>query len=256
MSYNKTGLAALMLSALVLCGMAGRSFAQTSASATAGPNPSGTPAQPPIFVDYIPPDASPGMWMLQVDLVVDPNGGPMGKHFESPKSATGAPIQIDAQQPFPQVLWENFLNLAVPGTLGAPITDWHEEIHTPGWEWVLPGDSTFPDLFPAGESLITHDGQPWNWTPIPMDPMDPAKLWVAFPPINPGSQLDIHKALLWVGTDGNRIWGDGRDDAGNVVDESFIDVWEHPTIPEPTAAVLAGMALIGLFGVRRSKSRE
>lgn len=250
MTHDKSAFTTLAMLAF-LTGLAGQSFAQTSTSATAGPNLGATPAQPPIFVEFIPPDgATSGMWMLQVDLIVDPSGGPMSKHFQAPMDATGAPIQLDAEQPFPHPLWEDFLNVPQSSVPSVPITDWHEEIHTPGWEWVLPGDSRFPELFPPNESLITRDGQPWDWSHIPMEIQDPSKLWVTFPPIPPGSTLDVHKALLWVGVEGNRTWGDGVDDAGGTVDESFIEVWEHPTIPEPTSAWLAGLALIALLGKR------
>jgi hypothetical protein len=210
---------------------------QTSASGTAGPNLEAAPSQPPINVAWNPTDP-PGSWTLQLDLIVDPNGGPMEKRFESPKGATGAPILLVAMQPFPQVVWEDILILPVPGTPGVAVTDWHEEIRTPGWEWVLPGDSRFPTLFPAGSSLITRNGQPSPWSPIPMEPADPSKLWVGFPPIPPNNVLDVHKALLWVGTDGNRIWGDNVLDNGNTLSESFIAVREYPTIPEPATVVM------------------
>lgn len=237
----------LMLFACV----AGSATAQTSASGSAGPNLNVPPAQGPIDVDFV-SGTGPGMWMLQVDLIVDPSGGPMGKHFLSPQQTSGQPILIDAQQPFPQVLWENFLNLPVPTTPGVSIVDWHEEIHTPGWQWVLPSDAHFPGLFPATESLITKNGDPWPWELIPMDTDDPTKLWVKFPPIEPNNVLDVHKALLWVGTPGNQIWGDGLDDAGNIVDEQFIDVWEYPTItPEPATAGLLCLGLVGLVWMRR-----
>jgi len=242
---------------LVLClgsmaVLAGTAAGQTSASGTAGPNLAADPSQPPIFVEWNGPTDS---WMLQVDLIVDPNAGPMEKHFQTPLNAAGGPILLDAMQPFPHVLWEDFLILPVPGTPGVPVTDWHEEIQTPGWEWVIPGDARFPTLFPAGSSLITRNGAPWPWSPIPMDPMDPSKLWVAFPPIPPNDVLDIHKALLWVGTPGNRIWGDNADDAGATIEERFIAVREYPTIPEPAAIWLLACGVgAGFFALGRKRS--
>lgn len=239
-----------LLSLMLLLGLGEVVSAQTSASAVAGFNLSAAPSGPPIQVDWnLPMEA----WMLQVDLVFDPDAGPMQKLFETPKGASGGPIQLDALQPLPQTLWEDFLILPIPGSsTGYAVSDWHEEIHTPGWEWVLPGDPRFPTLFPPNESLITRDGVPWPWDPIPMPTMDPSKLWVKFPPIEPGHVLDVHKALLWAGTPGNRIWGDGTDDAGNLVDESVIDVWEYPT-PEPTTISLLGMAALAVL-VRRQES--
>jgi hypothetical protein len=223
---------------------------QTSASGTAGPNLNVDPAQPPIDVAWN-STMAPARWTLQLDLIVDPGGGPMEKHFQSPRSAAGGPILLDALQPFPQVVWEDILVLSVPGTPGVAVTDWHEEIQTPGWEWVLPGDTRFPTLFPAGTSLITRNGQPSPWTPIPMDPADPSKLWVGFPPIPPNNVLDVHKALLWVGTGGNRIWGDNTLDNGSAFDESFIAVREYPTVPEPAALALVCLGLSPVFLWRR-----
>ncbi len=98
---------------------------------------------------------------------------------------------------------------------------------------------------PNTESLITRDGDPWPWTfiePPPGTDPDPAWLWVEFPPIGPGHVLDIHKELVWVGTDNNSVWGDGILDNGTTFDESMISVWEYPTIPEPSTLLLEGVS--------------
>jgi len=235
-----------VISISCLAGLASEAMGQ--ASARSGPNPADGTFRDRIEISWNPlADA----WTMQVDLIVDPKAGPMSKHFQSPQDATGGPILLDALQPLPQVLWEDFLILPVPGTAGVPVTDWHEEIHTPGWEWVVPGDARFPNLFPASASLITFNGQPWPSKPVPMVPNDPSQLWVKFPPIPPGNVLDIHKALLWVGTAGNRIWGDNIDNSGVTVDESVIEVWEHPTIPEPSTAVLLCLGALPFLLNRR-----
>lgn len=120
----------LMISVSYLFGLTGNAVGQTSASAIAGFNLGAAPSQDPIFVDWIIQEEH---WMLQVDLIFDPSAGPMQKHFESPKDAGGTPILLDAQQPFPQTLWEEFLILPPPtAPNGFNVTDWHEEIHTPG----------------------------------------------------------------------------------------------------------------------------
>lgn len=235
----------LGLPLLLLAYLASPACGQTSASATAGSNLDMAPSQDPIFVEWVQSSQS---WVLQVDLIVDPTAGPMAKHFQTPLDSSGAPILLDGEQPFPQPLWEDFLIIPIPGTPGVPVTDWHEVIHTPGWEWVVPGDARFPDLFPANASLITRDGVPWPYT---QTPKDPTEIWVDFPPIGPNHVLDVHKALLWVGTTGNRTWGDMVDDAGNTVDESFIAVWEYPTIPEPSTIVMLSLGLLGAWFVRR-----
>jgi hypothetical protein len=182
-------------------------------------------------------------------MIYNPTAPPMEKHFQSPLGPTGGPILLDAQQPFPQVLWEDFL--IIP-EFPFPVEDWHEEILTPGWEWVTPGDSRFPSLFPPNSSLITRNGLPHSWSPIPMDPPMPNKLWVQFPPIFPGEVLDVHKALLWVGTDGNRIWGDQTLNNGSPFPEQFIRVIEYPT-PEPGTAGALGLA--GAIAMLRRRSR-
>jgi len=80
---------------------------------------------------------------------------------------------------------------------------------------------------------------------------DPSKIWVEFPPIFPGEVLDVHKALLWVGTPGNRVWGDFySDDGGTFIDESFIRVIEYPT-PEPATAGLLLLGMVLAAGRRR-----
>ncbi len=214
-------------------------------SVTSGFNLAGPSTTVPV--DY---DSVNGHWHLQADLVFDHAAGPMGKVFRSPTQVTGAPILLDAFQPFPQPLWEEFfLVQGFPGgpPSSRPVSDWHEEILTPGWEWVLPGDARFPNLFPPGESLITRDGQPWQWQhqPHPGGP-DPTKLWVEFPPIDPGHVLDVHKALLWVGTPDNRVWGDGTRNDGTVIDESSIRVREYPT-PEPATLGLVALGAVALL---------
>ncbi len=191
---------------------------------------SGAGAPAPIQVDFNSLDIH---WELTQPIIFDPSAPGMEKTFDSPKDVTGAPIHLDALQPFPIPVWENF-----PLIGGPPVADWHEEIVTPGWVWSI------PDPF----GLITLNGVPW---PSAVSPLStPTMLWVDFDPIptdpTGGTVLDIHKELLWEGTPGNRIWGDGVDDIGNVVDESGIIVLEHPT-PEPTSLVLLSLGTLAML---------
>jgi hypothetical protein len=211
----------------------GFALGQTSASSISGFNLE-APLGDPIEVGYLP---DPGHWQLQVDLIFDPQAPPMVKHFKSPQFPTGAPILLDAEQPFPQPLWEEFLIVD-----GPPVIDWHELIRTPGWEWRV------PDPNDPAQSLITKNGQPWPSQSTSMG--NPATLWVDFPPILPGEVLDVHKALLWVGTENNRIWGDNALNDGTAIDESFIRVIQYPT-PEPTSALLLCLGLVALLINRR-----
>jgi PEP-CTERM motif len=194
---------------------------------------SGPGASAPIIVPF---DSDNMQWVLTEQITFDPGAPGMEKHFGSPQSSTGGPILLDAFQPFPIPVWENF-----PLIGGLPISDWHEELLTPGWEWLIPD--------PGG--LITRNGVPW---PSQINPnSDPVTLWVDFPPIVPdpfgGVVLDVHKEMLWVGTPGNSIWGDGVDDSGTTVDESFIRVLEYPT-PEPASVVLMGFGALALLRKR------
>ena len=188
-----------------------------------------------------------GQYFLSANLRHLPEAGPMIKHFQSPIDDTGQPILLDAQQPLPQRIEEEWRLL--PAT-SFDVSDWHEHFRTEGFVWVIPDDTTFPGLFPPNTSLITKNGEPHPWEFV-AGPTIASRLDVVFPPIPAGDVLDIHKALLWVGTNSNRIWGDNMLNDGTFFDESRIDVWEFPT-PEPTTASLL---LIGSLAMLRRRSK-
>lgn len=168
-------------------------------------------------------------------IIFDPSAGPIIKHFESP------PTLLVASQPFPLVIDESFTLVEEGTPTPRPVSDWHEAIFTKGWTWYLPGDPGSEGWFPEGTSLITRDLLPWNSTVLP----NPNNLILdmVFDPIDPGHIIGIHKALLWVGTDTDTVWGDDPD-------ETFIEVREYPT-PEPGSVVLAGLAALLLAVVRK-----
>ncbi len=192
-------------------------------------------------VDFAP---IPGQWYVQASLVFNPTAPPMTKVFQSPITAAGGPILLDALQPLPILVDELYTIVGPPD--GQSVSDWHERIVTPGWVWVTPGDPSFPDLFPVGTSLITRDGLPWPSEPL--GGSDPTAVDVKFPPIDPPHFLDIHKALLWVGTETQQVWGDDPTETGIVV-------VEYPT-PEPSSFVLATFGLLGLAAWRWRRRRR
>lgn len=198
------------------------------------------PSGPPLEVPF---NQTGNQWFVQAGLLFEPTAPPMIKDFGTPRLPTGAPVLLDALQPLPFLVTEIFGiagNPSIPFG-GQPVSDWHERILIPGWQWVIPGDPRFPGLFPEGTSLITRDNQPWP--SVSLDPvLDPTTVNVLFPPIDPGHVLDIHKALLWVGTDTQRIWGDDPT-------ETFIRVVEYPT-PEPSSFVLGAAGLVALVALR------
>ena len=196
---------------------------QAFTSLTSGSGP-GDPT--PLTVPF---DSLEGHYLVQHDLLFDPQAPPMVKDFQSP-----GPVIFPGTS-FP--VWEAWF-LVEPGR---PVSDWHEEILTPGWVWRFD---------PA--VLITRNGQVIPAFPDPNSP--PNILWVDFEPIFPGNVLDIHKELVWVGTIFNSDWGDFIDSSGSFLDESVIQVLEFPT-PEPSSFLLAAMAAVGLiaYGWRRRR---
>lgn len=204
---------------------------------TSGYNLGATPTT--IFVPW---DAQHDDWFITAQLQFDPSAGPMIKHFEWPTS--GGPITANPTNPvmIPVTeLWELKRE-------SKSVSDWHEEILTPGWEWFY----TPHDDQTGAQSLITKNGEPWPWQPIPMPGgPDPTKIWAEFPPIDPfdpGSSvpnvLDIHKYLVWVGTPDNQVWGDDTEL------EAFIEVLEYPT-PEPATLTLLGLGAVAMLKRRR-----
>ena len=116
---------------------------------------------------------------------------------------------------------------------GPDWTDWHEEIQTPGWNFI-------------SATITTSTGQVLNPPPGP-------NIWVNFEPALPaGTTISIQKILEYTGP--------------TIIGPSVIELWEYPTIPEQgliggetlsvdaTALILAGaqsnaLALLGGLSV-------
>ncbi len=118
------------------------------------------------------------------------------------------------------------------------MADWHENILTPGWQWVsgvvLPGSASDNISNPVVSGV-----------PGP-------NISFNFDQLFPGSTIIIKKELQWIGfTDpaagANTIWGDGQFDSGAPLVENDVYVEQFPT-PEPSACMLALLGLLGLLG--------
>ena len=84
----------------------------------------------------------------------------------------------------------NIVETITVGPNGGSFTDWHEEIITPGWTW------DFSDVTTAFQTEVDEiiNG---NVITIFFDP-----------PLPPGTEFTIEKALVFVGPDGNLDTGD------------------------------------------------
>ena len=98
-----TTLRSNFLAVLAVFSFAASASAQSN-SRTSGANISLTPSDP-MFVQYLPQDEG---YILQVDLIFDPFAPPMEKHFQSPT------FHLDAFQPAPQPVWEDFFIVSGP----------------------------------------------------------------------------------------------------------------------------------------------
>lgn len=250
-----TAFLAVSTTALVFC-FASLALAGNTPPIISGQNGTDPGVHIDVFFNAIELGSDDGHWTIgdpdPIPLIAEPKAPPMEKWFHTPVDSSGQPLPLEPGWSAP--VWENFF--VWPGDPNFPdvspaITDWHEHIHEPGWEWIVPSPGS------TNPSLITrnHEAWPWDFIPPPAgtDP-DPAWLWVKFDPIEPGFIFDIHKELVWRGTTENSVWGDNKLDDGTPFDERMIGVWEYPTIiPEPSACALFGLGLLCLGYGRRNR---
>ena len=171
-----------------------------------------------------------------------------------------------------QVIWimENITIVSPPATSTLPplpLTDWHEEVHHPDFQW-HPGTGTDPTIpfVPAPELWIHNRDLPGDppgtgihvrgdvgTVPSPDGTTHPnnAVWFEPIPPVFPEPNLPldiwINKDLVYTGPD-----------IPPSSDPRFIEVglWEHATVPEPSTIVLAGTGLFGLLGYGWLKRRR
>jgi MYXO-CTERM domain-containing protein len=152
-------------------------------------------------------------------VVRDPNGPKWHKTLVG--DPTGAPVIAQPGQIFS--LSES---LYIEGNL--PWMDWHEEILTPGWDWVN------PILFLANgvpASGLTVTNTPGSLT-------QGGTLGFDFDPLYPGTQINIRKQLQYNGPAGMVFIG-------------HISIDQYPT-PEPATAGLLALGALPLLRRRRT----
>jgi hypothetical protein len=193
-------------------------------------------------------------------------GGPIPIHLDPGADRWIKRIEI-TQNTFPTPvllpgtiipIWEKIQILPPPDGMTIPrlpFTDWHEHIH--------PFDPPIPGVPPSpfgwlGGDLIIHNPQdpdpnmptlpPIVVAPGMVDPLDPSSIWfgpwpgVPIPPAPNGLHVWIHKQLQYQGPT-LEIPPQGI----------IIEIWEWPTVPEPTTFAMAGLGCLAMVAARRRR---
>jgi hypothetical protein len=192
----------------------------------------------------------------EIPIYIDPGADPWIKRIVI------TPNSLDPPALFPNTViqvWEKIQILPPPdGTTipRLPFTDWHEHIHP---VIPFPGAPPLPFAWLGGE-LIIHNPQdpnpndptlpPLVAAPGMVDPNDPSSIWFGpwpngpIPPSPDGLHVWIHKQLQYRGEPFTAFPPEGI----------VIEIWEWPTVPEPTTFALAGLGGLAMLGFRRRRS--
>lgn len=175
---------------------------------------------PGALPQFIPLDPSGTGWFIGTHGVVrDPNGPKWHK------TLFGGPTAPVVAQP--GQIFSLSESLFIAGNL--PWSDWHEEILTPGWDWVSPIAFMANGVVPSGYGVTNIAGTATQG----------GTLNFVFDPLPPGTKIDIRKHLQYNGPSGAVFVG-------------TIEIDQYPT-PEPASAGLLGLG--SLLVLRRRRRR-
>lgn len=157
-------------------------------------------------------DPKAGPWIKQLHyLPPDPTGGP------SPSGPFGGPVTL-------------IEDIFIEGQKAW--TDWHEDILTPGWVW---SERFIFDILDQNNQSILS-GFTWEH-------MGNA-LWFFFDKVGPGNRLHIEKQLICIDT----LLCNPQGSTNGIYP---IQIAEYPTVAEPYALPLLGLALMAIGFYRR-----
>lgn len=218
--------------------------------------PSGVGGNPTMGPFPVTDSATGPMVMVMSDtggpipIYIDPNAERWVKKIHIGPNSLPAPPVLQPGMIIP--IWEKILIQPAPdGTIRLPFTDWHEHIHPVE----IPGLPPLPFGWAGGELVIHNPAGPDQLPPLVrapgmVDPLDPSSIWFGpWPGIVPpaganGLPVWIHKQLRYLGTQPFTAFPPNG---------ITIEIWEWPTVPEPTSFALAGVGGLATLLLRRRK---